>query len=313
MRLGNLSSVIKDIMNSLNESVLSELQLSKSIVHAGESGRAREKIIINFLKRILPSKFKVDTGFVIDAIGGISKQIDVVIYRDSYHSVLEIGEVKYFMVESVVAVIEVKATIKDKATLRQAFDNIKSVKLLDRSNEGKNEVVYPNPKPVQNLTNAISLFLSSITNIFTGKSTDLEKLAVSMMDHRNPLDRNEFRNQVFGAIVTEKSMSSAYLRDEFENFIKEELDNNLWPNMYVDVRGGSLRYVTRENTVTVISGDAHAFLISDPDAKNYRPPLLELAYELISYLRVAPLVDFQPHEYFHGSCGNHKEYIVINK
>ncbi|MCE9781228.1 DUF6602 domain-containing protein, partial [Shewanella algae] len=65
--------------------------------------------------------------------GGISKQIDVVIYSDSYHSVLEIGEVKYFMVESVVAVIEVKASIKDKATLHQALQNIKSVRTATRT------------------------------------------------------------------------------------------------------------------------------------------------------------------------------------
>lgn len=308
-----MSSVIKDIMHSLNESVLSELSLSKSIAHSGESGRAREKIIINFLKKILPSKYKVDTGFVIDAVGGISKQIDVVIYRDNYHSVLEIGEVKYFMVESVVAVIEVKATIKDKATLHQALQNIKSVKALDRSNKGKNDVVYPNPKPMQNLVKILGNGLDSILKSIKGETKGFPSLETKMVDHINPLDRSEFRNQVFGAIVTEKSMSSIVLGDEFEQFIEDEENINYWPNMYVDVRGSSLRYTTWDHKVTVIAKDAHAFLISDPDAENYTPPLLELAYELISYLRVAPLVDFQPHEYFYGSCGKPKEYVRINR
>ncbi|EGQ7665383.1 DUF6602 domain-containing protein [Vibrio parahaemolyticus] len=308
-----MSSVIKDIMHSLNEGVLSELKLSKSIAHSGESGRAREKIIINFLKRILPSKYKVDTGFVIDVVGGISKQIDVVIYRDSYHSVLEIGEVKYFMVESVVAVIEVKASIKDKATLHQALQNIKSVKALDRSNKGKNDVVYPNPKPMQNLIKILGDGLRGILQAIKGEKNGFPPLDINMIDNKNPLDRNEFRNQVFGAIITEKSMSSTVLRDEFKNFIEDERNLNYWPNMYVDVRGGSLRYTTKDHKVTVIAKDAYAFLISDPDAENYTPPLLELAYELISYLRVAPLVDFQPHEYFYGNCGKYKEYVRIER
>ncbi|MEI8601716.1 hypothetical protein P4S55_12725 [Shewanella sp. PP-Sp27a-2] len=307
-----MGSVIKDIMHSLNESVLSELKLSKSITHSGESGRAREKIIINFLKRILPSKYKVDTGFVIDAVGGISKQIDVVIYRDSYHSVLEIGEVKYFMVESVVAVIEVKASIKDKATLKQALHNIKSVKELDRSNRGRNEVIYPNPKPIQNLTKILGTGLNGILKSIKGENSNPSSLDINMIYHKNPLDRNEFRNQVFGAIVTEKSMSSIVLKEEFKKFIDGEENINYWPNMYVDVRGGSLRYSTKDHKVTVIAKDAYAFLISDPNAENYNPPLLELAYELISYLRVAPLVDFQPHEYFYGNCGKYKEYVILS-
>lgn len=299
-------------MRSLNESVLNELELSKSIKHSGESGRAREKIIINFLQKIIPCKYKIGTGFVIDAVGGISKQIDVVIYRDSYHSVLEIGEVKYFMVESVVAVIEVKATIKNKTTLYQALENIKSVKILDRSNKGKNDIVYPNYKPIQNLSRIVAIGLTNILTSSKKETSSLQKLDIRNIDNKNSLNKNEFRNQVFGAIVTEKSMRSTSLCKAFEEFINGEPDKNLWPNIYVDIRGSSLRYVTKENHVTVISSEAHAFIISDPEAENYTPPLLELAYELISYLRVAPLVDFQPDEYFYGICGKSREYVVIN-
>jgi hypothetical protein len=70
--------------------------------------------------------------------GGKSKQVDVVVYRTDYHPILEIGRVKHFMVESVVAVLEVKAAIDSQADLRQALENIASVKRLDRSNRGHN-------------------------------------------------------------------------------------------------------------------------------------------------------------------------------
>ena len=44
-----------------------------------------EQIIAAFLGRLLPSSFSISTGFVIDAAGGISRQIDIVIYRNDYH------------------------------------------------------------------------------------------------------------------------------------------------------------------------------------------------------------------------------------
>ncbi|MFT5592982.1 MAG: hypothetical protein ACI8SR_001348 [Oceanicoccus sp.] len=266
-----MPSIIRKIVTSLNKGVLEELDLSNAIKHPGENGRAREQILTNFLRKILPSKYSVDTGFVIDAIGGISNQIDIVIYRDDYHSVLEVGNIKHFMVESVVAVIENKASISNVKTLNQAFDNVKSVKTLDRSNNGKNIVVFP----------------------------------------REKFDKDEFRHQVFGAILTEKSLTSENLKKTFIKFFEENTDKSLWPNMYVDVRASSFRYVSKNEHVIVIPKDAVAFAISDPEAETYTPPLIELAYELVSYLRVAPLIDFQPQEYFFGVCGRAKEYVRI--
>ena len=266
-----MSSIISKIVSSLNKGVLDELELSREIKHPGENGRAREQILSGFLRKIIPSKFSVDTGFVIDAVGGISNQIDIVIYRNDYHSVLEVGNIKHFMIESVVAVIENKASISDVKTLNQAFDNIKSVKSLDRSNREKNIIVSP----------------------------------------RGAYDRNNFQHQIFGAILTERSLSSKSLKGEFINFFKKTSDKNLWPNMYADVRASSFRYVDEKEHVTVIPRKAVAFAISDPEAENYTPPLIELAYELVSYLRVVPLIDFQPHEYFYGVCGKAKEYVSI--
>lgn len=268
-----MSSIVRKIVSSLNKSVLDDLELCREIKHPGENGRAREQILSEFLRKIIPSRFAVDTGFVIDAVGGISNQIDIVIYRDDYHSVLEVGKIKHFMVESVVAVIENKASISDTKTLNQALNNIKSVKSLDRSNKGKNIIVSPRAG--------------------------------------GAYDRNNFQHQVFGAILTEKSLSSTSLKNEFIHFFEVTHDKSLWPNMYVDVRESSFRYVDDKEHVTVIPRKAAAFAISDPDAENYTPPLIELAYELVSYLRVVPLIDFQPHEYFYGVCGKAKEYVRI--
>src|SRR5688572_19697791 len=107
---------IASIIRSMHDEVMLQLVLTNRIHHSGENGRAREDIIRRFLRRFVPAGLGIDTGFVVDSTGGISRQIDIVIYRDNYHPVLEIGGLKHFLVESVVAVIENKAAITSRET-----------------------------------------------------------------------------------------------------------------------------------------------------------------------------------------------------
>lgn len=261
--------ITKNIVESLNRSVLEELELARKIKHPGENGRAREQILRDFLKKMIPKKFNVDTGFVIDATGETSNQIDLVIYREDYHPVFEIGGIKHFMIEAVVAVIENKASIASTAILKQSLQNISSVKALDRTNRGSNRT--------------------------------LPKL--------QPLDKSNLYHQVFGAILTEKSLSTKSLEAVFQKYFESTPNKGLWPNMYCDVRGSSFRYISQDQRVIVDPRAAAAYAISDPKIENYNPPLIELAYELISILRVLPLVDFAPDAYFHGVSGRAKKYV----
>lgn len=262
--------IINKVLESLNEEVLRKLELSKIINHPAESGRSREQIITQYLEHILPKSVKLGTGFVIDAQGNTSKQIDVLVYQDEYHPVITVGNVNYYMVESVVAVIEVKASISDKKTLRQALENIKSVKNLDRTNRNSNYLVSGNKNKGKNV------------------------------------DANNFYHQVFGAILTESSLSSTNLAEQFQQYFQDNPSMSLWPNMYVDVRGASLRYIKQtddDSNVTAVPRDATGYIITNPDAENYAPPLLELTYELLNFIRVAPQVDYSPNDYFYLETG----------
>lgn len=261
---------IEKVIKSLNKEVLEKLELSKLIEHPAESGRAREQIITDYFRAILPKSVKIGTGFVIDARGGVSKQIDVLIFRDDYHPVITVGNVNYFMAESVVAVIEVKASINSNKTLNQALENIKSVKCLDRTNNGFNSII------------------SGGRNV--GK-----------------VHPDRFEHQIFGAILTESSLSTESLMEAFQYFFQSNPDMSEWPNMYVDVRGSSFRYIEENFTVTAVPTKAYGFIISDAKAENYTPPLLEITFELLNFLRVAPLVDYNPCDYFYGSVGESLE------
>ena len=92
-------AVVEDILYRLSREVVDRLNGAKHVKHPGESGRARENIVAVALRGFIPDAYGVSTGFVIDAVGGISRQQDIVIYRRGYHPVFTVGDIHHFMVE----------------------------------------------------------------------------------------------------------------------------------------------------------------------------------------------------------------------
>jgi hypothetical protein len=268
--------LVNQILQSLNREVINQLDLAASIKHPGESGRAREQVISSYLRRIVPREFGVDTGFVFDAQGNISKQIDVVIYRTGYHPVFEIGGIKHFMVECVVAVLENKASISSRDQLKTAVENIASVKALDRTNGGTNYLV----------------------------------VGVQRGRRVNP---DDFHHQVFGAIVTEHSLLPDSLKDAMLELLRAHPDRRHWPNIYCDIRAVSglfLKEGPNGTNATVIPTEAEYFCLTDPSAENYVPPLLDMTFELINFLRIAPIVDYKPTAYLGGKIGQNRRWKI---
>jgi hypothetical protein len=263
-----VASVIPTILTNLNNDVLNQLDLARALSHPGESGRARENVLAAFLRRLIPDTYSVSTGFVIDATGAISRQVDLVIHRNDYHPVFEIGEVKHFMVESVAVAIENKTRIAAKKTLAEALENIKSVKALDRTNRGKNYIVGSG-------------------------------------NHLAPIDPENFDHQVLGIIVTEGSLSIDVFRDEMLAFLRNN-DRRHWPNMYADLRHFCSVYLTADAPAkyTFRPAEAVYFGISDSTTDNYVAPLIELAFEIVNFLRIFPLIDWKPTDYILAAHGN---------
>ncbi|OCT16856.1 hypothetical protein A8709_00640 [Paenibacillus pectinilyticus] len=55
----------------------------KYLSHNGEKGRETEGILTNFLKTLVPNKFDLGTGFVVND-NSISSQVDIIVY-DKYN------------------------------------------------------------------------------------------------------------------------------------------------------------------------------------------------------------------------------------
>lgn len=107
--------------------------ISAQIDHGPETGRRNEEILRKFLEQHLQRRYAVTTGKIIAADGRASKQSDVIINdRHSTPALILDGDPWSIVpIEATYGVITVKTTLS-KATLRDAIENIVSVRSLSK-------------------------------------------------------------------------------------------------------------------------------------------------------------------------------------
>ena len=113
------------------------LEESGTIPHPTGNGDNSEESWKKFLNEILPKKYGIDKGYVIDYEGNVSDQIDLIIYDALYSPFVltsNTGE-KFIPAEAVYAIVEVKPNI-DKENIEYANNKIQTVKDLKRSSRG---------------------------------------------------------------------------------------------------------------------------------------------------------------------------------
>jgi hypothetical protein len=197
---------------------------AKMLGHPGEVGTGRENVLKSILTKYIPKRYVVESGFVIDALGNRSEQIDIIIYEANYTPVFEIvKEKKFFPCETVVAVGQVKTNINSRKKMQECLNNIKSVKELDRSNKGTNLMI-------------------------TGPGISLLPLA-SHFDHNK-----NFRDQIFGFIFCSSSIKSDLMVDELNKFNTEN-DQRFWTNLIVNYNQFLIEYMERVEDKDLLSQD----------------------------------------------------------
>ena len=88
--------------------------------HWGEDGRFKEVLLMNYLRRVLPSSVSIGTGFVKNK-HQITKQIDIIIYDNSIPMLFSEGDFVIALPESVLGIIEVKSRLKLDDSLKNAI------------------------------------------------------------------------------------------------------------------------------------------------------------------------------------------------
>src|SRR6266446_4002191 len=92
--------------------------------HQPTKGGYREALLRRLLRRVLPDRFRVSTGFIYQWNEQPSHQIDVLIWDAQQHSaLLEEGDLAVLTADAVAAIIEVKSTLT-------AWELRKALKLL---------------------------------------------------------------------------------------------------------------------------------------------------------------------------------------
>ncbi len=183
-------------------------ELAAEIEHNLTAGEAREKVLIAILEKYLPKRVAVDRGFVIDAKGNQSQQIDVVIYDSTVGTVFEVAHTKFFPCESVLAVGEVKSDLASTKKLVDALDKVKSVKVLNRGLDGRNRII-------------------------TGPGLSLDGITF------DPSSRH--RDQIFGFIFTSSGLSRKNMILGIQNFNAGN-DRQVWINMLCDIQRFVISY-----------------------------------------------------------------------
>ncbi len=119
-------------MNARENALVVISQIPANSGHSLHKGTPREAFIREFLQSHLPENVSIGTGEIIDANslpGAQRNQFDIVIYRNNYPKLDFGGGVSGFLIESVIATIEVKSTITE-AELEPAIKAARNSKAL---------------------------------------------------------------------------------------------------------------------------------------------------------------------------------------
>ena len=126
--------ILNDIFRSLEASLNSDMNIK--IEHNLEDGKYREYLIKNLLNKIVPKKYSITNGFIIDSDNNRTEEMDIIIYDSNYVPPFFDETYTIVPIESVVAVIQVKTTLT-KAQLKKAMKNINSIDKLNAKIGGK--------------------------------------------------------------------------------------------------------------------------------------------------------------------------------
>ena len=243
-----------------------QLQQAALLPHAGEMGRARENALRDLVKGFLPPALSVTTGFVIDAQGGQSRQIDIIIHFADYHARFDIEGVPLVPVEAVIAVFEVKSDASSRSVLRAAYENLATVKRLDRSNCGRNKYLV---------------------------DREPHELHSSTWDH--------FQFQVMGGVLARRSPSPDLWLDETQAWCRDSPSRE-WPNFYCGIDEFYGTYHAWRESVLVSTPNhmgAHELVLTR-QVPGGESSLAWAVQEILNFVRVARRIDYSPSSYLYN-------------
>lgn len=127
-------SLMHRLLINFNKELVDELEKGRDTAdHPTVRGDSSELAWEEMLKQYLPKRYAVSSGFVVDAQGDKSEQIDLILYDRQYSPfIFQDRAKKYIPAESVYAVFEIKQTL-NKTNVEYAQGKANSVRKLHRT------------------------------------------------------------------------------------------------------------------------------------------------------------------------------------
>lgn len=104
------------------------------LFHSGEFGMYREECLKALLRSILSLDYKVGDGFLINGDNGVGTQCDIVIYNSKASPISNNGIAKFYPVEIVSGIGEVKSNLS-KTTLQEGLLKLARNKILFKNRD----------------------------------------------------------------------------------------------------------------------------------------------------------------------------------
>ncbi len=260
-RAGTRTHERLELLESFVRQTVERLQVAALLEHPGEVGRAREEALRDHLRSFLPPSLGVTTGFVIDALGQRSRQVDIIIHFADYHAVFMVSGIPRVPIEAVIAVIEVKSDARSRQVLLDCYENLRSVKSLDRSNRGQNVYLIDH---------------------------EPHALPAAMCDH--------LQFQVFAAVLAVRSSSPELWLATTSEWCSAQ-PRRVWPKFFCSVDGYIGTYLIDVPTYSGPNPDptiGSALVAYKPEPET---PLAWATQEILNFIRVARRIDYSPRDY----------------
>jgi hypothetical protein len=170
---------LKELMKAVQKHMRIDFESrTAQLPSPGEKGFAREDVVRAFLRDYLPGRFRVESGFVVDAAGAVSRQIDAIIYDHLAAPRFEVSEgTRVLPIEGVAGVVSVKSYL-DTRQLLDAVDNMRSAAQLDRSAGGKNWITFGGVPWV--VEAPLHVAAPVLTAVFAFEGHPLDRLALAL-------------------------------------------------------------------------------------------------------------------------------------
>jgi hypothetical protein len=184
------------------EELLNELSQVRTFIkkHNPTIGILTEEILRKFLVTFLPKGVSVEQGFIIGTNGELSKQIDIVVYDSHrYAPYYRINDIVVIPSIAVIAVIEVKTTVKSKTAFHEIINYFYSL---------SNQLQYNTEK-----------------YLFIYNSATISKLESYFKSFKHPVEYQEFDHDTFKNLpdVITGIDSSYHLKKDYVTFESDKM------------------------------------------------------------------------------------------